>query len=65
MLRGELKTNADVFQFTMDEGHIVSHAVEEIRKMKKEKLISYDSSSPLINYEQVCQKHNIITYKVL
>lgn len=56
-----LVTNKDVYDYTLEQGHIPSHAKEEVKRMKKEGLIEF-SISPMINYEQVYKRHNIISY---
>jgi three-Cys-motif partner protein len=58
-----LVTNKDVYDYTLEQGHIPSHAKEEMKRMKEEGLISY-SRSPMINYEQVYKRQNIISYIV-
>lgn len=64
ILKGELKTNKDIYQYTLMQGHIANHASSEIKNMKKEGLINYDEKSPLINYEQIFRNERIIYYKV-
>jgi len=65
ILCGEIKTNEDAFNFVLDQGHIPTHAADEIKAMKKDGLISYDGASPLVTYKQVYQDKRIIEYKVL
>ena len=60
----ELKTNEDVYLFTLDHGHIPSHASDVLREMKKEGLVTYETTSPLVNYEQIFHKQHIVEYKV-
>lgn len=57
-------TNEDAFLFTMEEGHIPSHAYEEIKLMKKEGLIDYDARSPMVNYDAVYKNKNIIQFRL-
>jgi three-Cys-motif partner protein len=64
LISGELKTNKDAYQYTLMQGHIACHAAEEIKNMKKENLLNYDTKSPLINYEQIYKNERIITYIV-
>lgn len=59
----QLVTNKDIYDYTLEQGHIPSHAVEEMKKMKKEGLIDF-KRSPLITYEQVYKKGNIITFDI-
>ena len=63
VLAGELKTNEEIYNFAIEEGHICNHASDEIKIMKKEGLIDYSEKSPLINYDQVYKKKRIITFK--
>jgi three-Cys-motif partner protein len=65
ILAGVIKTNKDVYDYTLKQGHISSHATEEVVAMKKEKLIHYDGKSPLINYEQVYKNNRIIKFQIL
>ena len=64
ILRKELRTNQEVYLFTLDQGHIPSHAAEILKQLKKEGLICYDGPSPLVTYEQVFKNQRIITYKI-
>lgn len=60
-----LRTNKDVYNFALEQGHIPSHAADELRKMKKEGLISYDTKFPLVTYEQVYKNRRILEYRLL
>jgi hypothetical protein len=64
ILNGIIKTNKDAYVFTLKQGHIDAHATEEVKKMKKESLISYSERTPLINYDQVIKNKRIIEYKI-
>lgn len=63
LMTKQLKTNKDVYDYTLEQGHIPSHAVEEMKKMKKEELIKYDRT-PKVNYDQVYKHENIVTYNI-
>ena len=52
ILKGELKTNVDVYDFVLEEGHIPQHATEVVRSLKKEGKITYNATQPLISYER-------------
>jgi len=58
ILDGKIKTNIDAYLFTIKKGHLPSHAYEEIKRMKDEKLINYERKSPLVNYNSF--KNNVI-----
>ncbi|MDR1341912.1 MAG: three-Cys-motif partner protein TcmP [Prevotellaceae bacterium] len=64
ILNRTIKTNKDAYTFTLEQGHIDVHASDEVKKMKKEGLISYSERTPLINYDQVIKKKRIIEYKI-
>ena len=57
----QLKTNKEVYDYTLECGHIPAHAATEIKKMKKEGLVTFDRA-PKVNYEQVYKNKDIITY---
>lgn len=65
ILEGELQTNKDVFNYTIEQGHIPRHASEELKRMKKDKLVDYDEKSPLVNYDKVYKERRIISYKLV
>ena len=58
----KLLTNKDVYDYTLEQGHIPIHATEEMKRMRNEGLITY-SRSPKVNYEQVYKNNNIVTYQ--
>lgn len=64
VLNGELQTNRDVYDFTMEQGHIPQHASDKLKEMKKENLIEYNAQTPLVNYDQVYKKKRIVSYKL-
>ena len=59
----QLTTNKDIYNYTLECGHIPAHAVDEIKRMRKEGIISFERS-PKVNYEQVYKKKEIITYTI-
>jgi three-Cys-motif partner protein len=61
----EVKSNREAYFFALNEGHICKHAVEELKKMRKEGLITFESSSPLVNYEQVIRANRILEFRIL
>lgn len=64
ILKRELTTNEEVYLFTLDQGHIPSHATDVLKQLKRERLIDYAPSSPLISYDQIFKNHRIITYQI-
>ncbi len=63
---GQIKDNADAYKFTLDEGYLGSHAAEELKKMKAERLIDYLSLSPCVTYKNVYgSPPKIVEYKIL
>ena len=65
ILNKVLKSNVDVYIYTLNQGHIPAHAKEKIMEMKKNGLIYYDSRSPLINYNKIFNENRIINFTVL
>lgn len=64
ILNKEIKNNADAYLYALNQGHISHHADVEIRKMKKENFILYNSNTPLVNYEQVVKNKRKLEYQV-
>ena len=62
ILNGEIRNNKEAFDFAINQGHIGTQAMEEIKEMKKKKLISYDAKSPKVNYEAIYQKKEIVVF---
>jgi three-Cys-motif partner protein len=65
VLTGEIKNNFELLEYAYNQGHIGNHASECLKNMKKQKEIDYESSSPLVTYENVYKIKKKITYKVL
>lgn len=65
ILKGEINNNVDAYFFSLNQGHISSHANDEINKMKKEKLITFESKSALVNYNKVIKERRILEYKLV
>lgn len=64
ILKKEIDNNNKAYFFALNNGHIHNHADNIVRDMKKQKLIDYESTSPLINYEQVIRKRRVLNFKV-
>lgn len=64
VLNGLLKTNKDVFDYTLEQGHIPQHASDELKRMKKDNLIDYEEKTPLVNYNKVYKEKRIVSYKL-
>jgi hypothetical protein len=65
VLNGEITTNKDAYDFCLEEGHPARHANEALEKMKREREISFESRSALINYVQVYRKKRIQEFKLV
>lgn len=65
VLNGSIIDNFSAFNFALDEAHIGTHAADELKKMKKEGLISYEGNSPLVTYENVYKSPRELKYKIL
>ena len=48
----------------MEEGHVAKHAVECIKKMKKDGEISYDARTPLLTYENY-KSEKKVDYRII
>lgn len=65
ILAGEITNNKEAYIFTIEKGHIGTHAKEEVSKMKKEKLITYEGSWPKVNYAAAIKDNEIVEYKII
>lgn len=52
ILAKEITNNIQLFDYVLEEGHIGTHAADELRKMKKAKEVSFEGTSPLVTYEK-------------
>lgn len=64
ILKCKLRNNEEVYLFTLDQGHIPTHASEVLKQLKMEGLISYEAPSPLVTYDQIFNNHRILEYKI-
>lgn len=53
ILNAEINNNFDLYKFSINEGFLGSHAADCLKEMKRQKLIKYDCTSPLVNYQNV------------
>jgi three-Cys-motif partner protein len=61
----EINNNFALFEYAMKQGFLGSHAADCLKQMKKEKLISYESTSPLVTYQNVYKTPRKLIYKVI
>jgi hypothetical protein len=45
-----------LFDYSLEEGHIGTHAADALKKMKKNGEVSFERTSPLVTYEKVYGK---------
>jgi len=57
-------SNKEIFDFTLERGHLPSHAVEVLKSMRKNKQLAH-FSYPYINYENCYRLKNIVHFKVV
>ena len=57
-------TNKEIYDFTLENGHIPKHSINVIKKLKNRKNISYQGQ-PRINYKSCYKSRVIITYEVI
>jgi three-Cys-motif partner protein len=60
----EITNNFQLYNYVLEEGHLGIHAAECLKEMKKQGKIKYDSTSPLITYENVYKSNKKLDYKV-
>lgn len=65
VLNGDIKNNKDAYFFALSEGHIGTHAKEELIKMKREGRITFDGQSPWVTYENVVKNNKLMAFKIL
>jgi three-Cys-motif partner protein len=65
ILSMEIKDNFEAFNFALEEGHLGSHASDELKLMKMQKIIDYEGISPLVTYDNSYKSVRILPYKVL
>jgi three-Cys-motif partner protein len=65
VLSGRISDNRQALLFTYANGHLPKHASDAIKQLKKDGKISYDSKSPMINYDQVFKNRTILQYKLI
>ena len=65
VLKEDIKNNVQAYLYCLNSGHISSHADDELKNMKKERLITFDSKSALVTYDQVVKKKRLVEYKVI
>lgn len=64
VIQGNIPDNKSALIYTYSCGHIPKHAVEIIRKLKKEGKIDYIGTTPALNYENVFRKRNSVNYTI-
>lgn len=59
-------TNKDLYDFTLENGHIPKHTVDKVRAMKKKNIIAYDGH-PCISYDKCYseRKKEVKTFEVI
>jgi three-Cys-motif partner protein len=62
---GRISNNFEAYEFTLNEGHLGSHAADELKKMKAEKLIDFEGAWPLVTYENAHKNKRLLVYKLL
>lgn len=65
ILAGKITNNREAFGYTIERGHLGTHAKEEIAEMKRKKLITYDGAAPKVNYDAVYKNNEIVEYKIV
>lgn len=64
ILNGRVKNNFEAYTYALDKGHIGNHAAKTLKELKKEGKVFYDSSSPLVTYDNVFKKKKLLVYNL-
>jgi exosome complex RNA-binding protein Csl4 len=65
ILNLEIKNNFDLYNYSMDQGFLGSHAADCVKLMKKQNQLTYDGGFPLVNYQNVYKKPKKISYALI
>jgi three-Cys-motif partner protein len=65
ILNKDITNNFQAYGYSLDNGHIGNHAAIAIRRMKKNGSIHYNSTSPLVTYDNVYKKKKLLEYKTM
>lgn len=61
--KNELKTNRDIYEFTIRNGFLPKHAKDILIESKREKIINFDGNFPKISYNEIYKNHNVVVFK--
>lgn len=64
IISGRITNNKDAYLYALNHGHLPTHAANEIKQMKKDKIISYEERSPLVTYDKIFKENKIIKYNI-
>lgn len=53
ILLKEITNNFQLYDYTLQESHLGTHAADELKEMKRKGEITFEGKSPLVTYEQV------------
>lgn len=65
VLNQEIANNCQLYDFTINNGHIGKHSSDCLKKLKKENKIQYDGRSPLVTYDNVYKNKIKVEYKLV
>lgn len=65
ILSGRISNNFDLYNYTLDKGHIGKHSADVLRKLRKSKKIYYPGISPLVTYENVYKYDKFVKYQII
>ena len=65
LLKREITNNFELYSYSIDEGFLGNHAAACLKNLKKEKIIGYNCTSPLVNYQNVYKLPNKLEYFLL
>ncbi|WP_342644688.1 three-Cys-motif partner protein TcmP [Mucilaginibacter sp. CSA2-8R] len=64
ILKGEITDNFQLYDYSINEGFLGRHSMEVVKKLKKDKLIDYIGSWPLINYQNVYKQPKRLIFTI-
>lgn len=65
ILSKAITNNFDLYNFTLEQGHIGRHAADCLKGMKKNEEVSFEGISPLVTYDNVYKNKKKIEYQIL
>lgn len=68
LLSGKIKNNHEAYYYAINNGFLPTHIAAVLKRLKKQKIISYEGNSPLVSYKEaykLVKTKGFLIYKVL